>query len=168
MKWLGRRWLLLGIILGLFVGASLAPVAAISRPQPEPPVTTVVAFRAAYHAEAKPRYDRVVFELDQQLPEHLRVEYVAQLIEDGSGLPVSVAGNRILQVTLSPTNAHTEQGKATISRRVRYTLPNVKEVVLVSDFEGTVSFGIGLTWKAEYRFFTETNPTRVVIDFLYR
>jgi hypothetical protein len=72
MKRLGRRWLLLGIILGLFVGASLVPVAAISRPQPEPPVTTVVAFRAAYHAEAKPRYDRVVFELDQQLPEHLR------------------------------------------------------------------------------------------------
>jgi hypothetical protein len=168
MKPLARRWLLLGIILGLFVGASLVPVAAISQSQPEPPVATVVAFRAAYHAEAKPRYDRVVFELDQQLPEHLRVEYVTQLIEDGSGFPVSVAGTRILQVTLSPTNAHTQQGKATIPRRVRYRMPNVKEVVLVSDFEGTVSFGIGLAWKAEYRFFTATNPTRVVIDFLYR
>jgi len=168
MKRLERRWLLLGIVLGLFVEASLVPVAAISQPQPAPPVATVVALRAAYHAEAKPRYDRVVFELDQQLPEHLRVEYVTQLIEDGSGFPVSVAGNRILQVTLSPTHAHTEQGKATIARRVRYSMPNVKEVVLVSDFEGTVTFGIGLAWKAEYRLFTETNPTRVVIDFLYR
>lgn len=50
--------------------------------------------------------------------------------------------------------------------RIGYTLPLVKEIVCSGDFESVVSYGIGVFYKTEYRVFTLTNPTRVVIDLL--
>jgi hypothetical protein len=70
-------------------------------------------------------------------------------------------------LTLSPAVAHTDTGQPTVPQRVKYNLPMVKEVVRSGDFESVVSYGIGVSQKTQFRFFTLTNPTRVVIDFLY-
>ena len=153
------------IVLGVLLGASSTPVTAQS--QATNPTATLVAIRAAYHPEATPKFDRVVFEFKGRLPDSISVEYVSKLIADGSGAVVPIKGKGILKLVVSPAVAHTSSGKATVPVRISYNLPLVKEVVRSGDFEGVVSYGIGVVHKTELRFMTLTNPTRVVIDFLH-
>jgi hypothetical protein len=134
-------------------------------PALQPATPKLVAIRAAYHREMTPHYDRVVFEFSGPIP-FLKIEYVKQLIADGSGLPVSIAGRAILFVHLTPANAHNDRGQATVAGRIRPRLPIVKEIVSAGDFEAVVTYGIGLARKTETRILTLANPNRLVIDFL--
>jgi hypothetical protein len=154
------------VLSGVLLNASSAPVAA--QTQTVPQTATLVAISAASHPEATPQYDRVVFEFKGRLPESIRVEYVSKLIADASGAVVPIKGKGIVQLVVSPAMAHTSAGKATVPARISYRLPLVKEVVRSGDFEGVVSYGIGVAQKTEMRFMTLTNPTRIVIDFLQR
>jgi hypothetical protein len=129
------------------------------------PVTTLVAIRAAHHPEATPKYDRVVLEFDGPVP-LLRIEYTQQMVEDGSGKVVQIAGRAILLVQLSPARAHSDAGQPTAPRRVAPNLPTVKEIVGAGDFEATLTYGIGLAEKSETRVLTLAGPNRLVIDFI--
>jgi hypothetical protein len=62
--------------------------------------------------------------------------------------------------------AHDDQGQVTAPGQVTFNLPNIKEVVSTGDFEGVVTYGIGLSRKAETRILTLADASRVVIDFL--
>jgi hypothetical protein len=62
--------------------------------------------------------------------------------------------------------AHNDQGRLTAPTRIKYGLRNVKEVVNAGDFEGVLTYGIGLNNKSQIRVFTLTNPSRVVVDVL--
>jgi len=150
------------IILSLLLGASSVPVAA----RPSAPPATLVAIRAAHHAETTPAYDRVVFQITGSLPDTISIEYVPKLIADGSGRIVPIKGKGILQLRLFPAVAHTSAGQQTVPARTGYNLPLVKEIVRSGDFEAVVSYGIGVSYKTEYRVSTLTNPTRIVLDFL--
>jgi hypothetical protein len=134
-------------------------------PSEPPPTTTLIAIRAAHHAETTPKYDRVVFEFRGPLP-LLQIEYVKQLISDGSGLPIPIAGSAILHIHLTPAHAHNDAGQPTAPGRLNVKLPTVKEIVCVGDFEGVVIYGIGLAKKAETRMLTLANPSRLVIDVI--
>ena len=134
-------------------------------PSDMPPIATLVAIRAAHHPEATPKYDRVVFEFDGPIP-LLRIEYTQQMIEDGSGKPVQIAGHAILLVQLSPARAHNDAGQPTAPRRVTPNLLIVKEIVGAGDFEATLTYGIGLAQKSEARVLTLAGPNRLVIDLL--
>ena len=126
--------------------------------------TILSAIRAAHHPEATSKYDRVVFEFNGPLP-LLRIEYVQQLIADGSGLPIPMAGRAIILVQFTPAQAH-DEGQATAPGHMKPKLPVVKEIVSAGDFEGVVTYGIGLGKKATTRILTLENPNRLVIDFL--
>ena len=134
---------------------------------PSTPTTnaTLVAIRAAHHAEMHPAYDRAVFEFGGTLP-LLRIEYVRELISDGSGLPVPIAGRAILLVQLTPAQAHNDRGAATAPEHLTPKLPLVKAIARAGDFEGMVTYGIGLARKVYPRILTMNNPCRLVIDFL--
>ncbi len=125
---------------------------------------TLVAIRAAHHAEATPIYDRVVFEFRGALPP-MRLEYVPQLISDGSGLPVRLAGRAIVLVQFSPALAHNDTG-ATAPGRMTLKLPLVREIAQAGDFEAVVTYGIGLRRRAVTRILTMENASRLVIDFM--
>ena len=129
-------------------------------------VSTLGALRAAHHPEGTPPYDRVVFEFRGPVP-LIKVQYVTQLIADGSGLPVPITGNAILQLTLRPAQAHNEQGQPTAPTRLSFGLPNVKEVAGAGDFEGVLTYGVGVAHKAELRVITLAQASRVVVDFLH-
>ena len=131
----------------------------------QPLISTLVAIRAAHHHEATPMYDRVVFEFSGPVP-LIEIEYVQQLIGDGSGLPIAIAGNAIVHVRFTPAQAHNATGQPTPPERISYNLPNVKEVARAGDFEAVVSYGIGLDHKAETRIITLASPSRVVIDVI--
>jgi hypothetical protein len=129
-----------------------------------PPFSMLIAIRAAHHPEETPSYDRVVFEFSGPVPQ-INIQYVPQLIADGSGAPIPIAGSAILQLRFSPARAHNEQGQPTAPGRIAFTLPSIKEVVRSGDFEGVVSYGVGLSTKREIRVLTLTNASRVVVDF---
>lgn len=127
--------------------------------------STLVAIRAAHHAEATPKYDRVVFEFTDALP-LLNIEYVQKMIEDGSGAPVAIAGAAILAVRFSPARAHSDSGQSTAPGRIKTKMPVVKEIVSSGDFEAVVTYGIGVARKTQTRISTMESPHRLVIDFL--
>jgi hypothetical protein len=127
-----------------------------------PPVGSpkLVGLRAGRH----PGFDRVVFQFRGAVPEH-RVQYVDQLVEDGTGDPVSVAGAADLEVVFEGANAHEENGSPTITpRRFSPGLPAVKEIAQLGDFEAVVSYGIGVDQRRPIEVSTRSNPSRLVID----
>jgi hypothetical protein len=142
--------------LATIVLALAAPAGAQSAPE----TPTLVDVRAGGHTG----YDRVVFEFRGSVPEH-RIGYVDQLVQDGSGNPVSVAGAADLEVVFDGANAHDEDGSPTISpRRFSPGLTAVKEVAQLGDFEAVVSYGIGVDRRRPIEVSTLSSPSRLVID----
>jgi hypothetical protein len=138
----------------------LALAAAPAGAQSAPETPTLVDVRAGGHTG----YDRVVFEFRGPVPEH-RIGYVDQLVQDGSGNPVSVAGAADLEVVFEGANAHNEDGSPTISpRRFSPGLTAVKEVAQIGDFEAVVTYGIGVDRRRPIEVSTLSSPSRLVID----
>ena len=165
MNGLKRYWIpVVAFVLlvgSVWMGAPRAHAAAA-----QPAVSTLVAIRAAYHPEATPRYDRVVFEFRGPVPQiDPHPGYVKQLIGDGSGLPVPIKGKAIFEMTMRPAQAHNTAG-ATASTRIYGRLRNVQQIKKVGDFEAVLTYGIGLRHTSKFRVFTLTHPSRVVVDFL--
>jgi hypothetical protein len=133
---------------------------------PEPPkeVPGAVVLRDVRTGDQQ-TFDRVVFEIEgPKLPDY-DVKLVTRPVHCGSGLPVKVEGSAFLQVRLSPARAHTEAGGTTVAvlqRKVR--LPIVKEIREICDFEGDVTWIIGLAERKEYRVLELDSPPRLVID----
>jgi hypothetical protein len=115
----------------------------------------LVGIRAAHH----PGFDRVVWEFDTPTAPARTVQRVGQVLADPSGLPIPVAGNSFLQVAF-----HGVTRGRPLPSRLPVGLPTVREIVLAGDFEGVVSYGLGLQSRAGYRLLTLTNPSRVVLD----
>ena len=147
------RTLLVTTLAAVVLALAAAPAGAQSTP-------TLVDVRAGSHTG----YDRVVFEFRGAVPEH-RIRYVDQLVEDGTGDPVSVAGAADLEVVFEGANAHEEDGSPTISRR-RFSpgLPAVKEIAQLGDFEAVVSYGIGVDQRRPIQVSTLSDPSRLVVD----
>jgi len=147
------RTLLVASLVALVLALAATPAGAQSTP-------TLVDVRAGRH----PGFDRVVFEFQGAVPEH-HVRYVDQLVEDGSGAPVSVAGSADLEVVFQGANAHDEDGTPSVSpRRFSPGLAAVKEVAQIGDFEAVVSYGIGLDRRRPLTVSTLSGPSRLVID----
>jgi hypothetical protein len=147
------RTLLVASLAAVVLALAATPAGAQSAP-------TLVDVRAAGH----PGFDRVVFEFRGAVPEH-RVRYVDQLVEDGSGKPVSVAGTADLEVVFQGANAHHSDGTPSVSpRRFSPKLTAVKEVAQIGDFEAVVSYGIGVDRRRPITVSTLSGPSRLVID----
>lgn len=104
----------------------------------------------------------MVFDFQGTVPSY-RVNYVTRLIQDGSGLPMPIAGRAVLQVRFEPAQAH-KAGRVTAPGRIAFALPNVMTVVRAGDFEGVTTYGIGLAKWQTFHVFTLRNPSRVVVD----
>jgi hypothetical protein len=141
------------------LAAVVLALAAVPAGAQEAP--TLVDVRAGRH----PGFDRVVFEFRGAVPEH-RIDYVDQLVQDGSGNPVAVAGTADLEVVFQGANAHElDGGTPTVSpRRFSPGLPAVKELAQVGDFEAVVSYGIGVDRERPITVSTLSGPSRLVVD----
>jgi hypothetical protein len=110
-----------------------------------------------------PTYDRVVFRFSSRAPGY-DVRYVPRVLADPSGTRVSLSGNAFLAVTMHSV-ASAQVGKpAAPQGRQRPRFPELRELAGSGDFEGHVSFGLGLTAKTGFRAFTLRNPDRLVVD----
>jgi hypothetical protein len=147
------RTLVVTSLAAVVLALAAAPAGAQSAP-------TLTDVRAGRHTG----FDRVVFEFSGAVPEH-RVGYVDQLVQDGSGKPVSVAGTADLEVVFHGANAHEDDGTPTISpRRFSTGLPAVKEIAQIGDFEAVVTYGIGIDRRRPLKVSILSNPSRLVID----
>jgi hypothetical protein len=77
---------------------------------------------------------------------------------------VALRGTKRIRIVIRKARGHT-QGGTNLLPRVRTPLcPNLRQIKTAGDFEGVVSFGLGLSRKTGFRVFRLTSPTRIVID----
>jgi len=114
-------------------------------------------------------YDRVVFQFSGGLPA-VTAERVATVYADPRGTPVSLAGKSRLHVVFRGASANCPQpahrtwtGPSVLTPRY----PQLLMIRVAGDFEGYLSFGIGLAARGGYHVSSLAGPDRVVIDFTH-
>jgi hypothetical protein len=165
---LGRRVAVILVTLSSFLG--LAAVAFGL-----PPFTTAPKSSPGSGGQAElfgvatgchPTFDRFVIRARFGTPRY-DVRYVKRIVADGSGRPVALRGTKRIRVVIRNARGHT-QGGTNLLPRVRTPLcPNLRQIKTAGDFEGIVSFGLGLRRKTGFRVFRLTGPTRIVIDIAH-
>ncbi len=116
-------------------------------PPPAAPLPTLVGIGSGQHPANTPPYDQMSFRFEGGFPGY-DVEVVPTLVSDGSGEAIALpnAGS-IVKVTFRGAQAHSADGTA---GSVTYAPPPaIGYVALTSyapagDFEGVVSFGLGI------------------------
>ena len=115
-------------------------------------------------AASQEGFDRVVFEFVGAQP-GASVAYVSPVTACGSGMPVDVAGGALLQVRMSPAAAHDNAGTMTFNlEELNPGLPTILVVVQTCDFEGELTWVVGLTSEVDFVTTTLAGPFRIVID----
>lgn len=152
-RWFGSVVTTLGIVVAL-----LAPAGARATSAP-PEVPTLTSVTARHVGDV----DRVTFTFSNGLPTHVYPRWVDRVAYDGSGIPVRVAGAKILAVGFTSATAHDADG-LTVAKRTAYALPNVITSVYAGDFEGYVSIGLGVQERTSFSVRRLSNPDRVVVD----
>jgi hypothetical protein len=118
----------------------------------------LTAIRVGEHAA----YDEIVFQFANQVPTY-SVSYVPAVWLDPKGTLVPLPGRSYVRVVFHPANAATYRGTRTLSPY----FPTLLQVKAAGDFEGYLSFGIGLSGHTGIHVLTLTRPGRVVIEFAH-
>lgn len=144
--------------------ATLSPDAQQASPARacQQPGKYLTAVRTGKHAG----YDRVVFQFSGGLPA-VTAERVKAVYADPKGTKISLPGRSYLHVVFRGASANCPQpahrtwtGLAVLTPRY----PQLLAVKAAGDFEGYLSFGLGLAARGPYHVSTLTGPDRVVID----
>jgi hypothetical protein len=112
-------------------------------------------------------FDRVVFEFGGTGTPGWDVRYVDAASSQGSGDSVDVAGNAVLQVTLTGAGYPYATGVQEYSASGPLSAADtatVTEVVFDATFEGTTVAFVGTTERAPFRVYLLDNPGRVVLE----
>ncbi len=132
------------------------PLQRSRQPRPAPELVSV---RAVEHKG----YDRVVFTF-RGAPPGYRVGYAPRVADQG-GRALALRGRAFLAVTFEPARAHDPGGAATVSTvTLTPASPVLRQVRFAGDFEGRVSFGLGLAGRDGFRVSELRDPTRVAVD----
>jgi hypothetical protein len=110
-------------------------------------------------------FDRVVFEVGGTGTPGWDVRYVDEASSQGSGDPVEVDGDAVLQVTLTGAGYPYDTGVDEFSGGpVTGDSVVVTEVVWDATFEGTSVAFVGTSGEVPFRVYELTDPTRVVLE----
>ncbi|MFG2989804.1 hypothetical protein ACGFZK_11030 [Streptomyces sp. NPDC048257] len=152
---------LLAACLSFAAPASASSLTA-AKTQTQTPL--VVNARWAGH----PSFDRIVIDLQGYVPT-ATVTPVSQLIYDGSGKPVPLAGKYFLEIRLNPAAAHNDAGGNVYQgpKLQKINLSKLKGIALTGDYEGYVTFGAAFDTLPYYRAYTLHAPERFVVDIAH-
>jgi hypothetical protein len=112
-------------------------------------------------------FDRVVFEVGGTGTPGWEVRYVDEASSQGSGAPIAVDGDAILQVTLTgmgypqDTGVDEWSGPDPLSSGATEV---VTEVAFDGTFEGTTVAFVGTGDRVPFRVYSLSGPTRVVLE----
>jgi hypothetical protein len=112
-------------------------------------------------------FDRVVLEVGGEGTPGWDVRYVDQPSSQGKGDPVEVAGDAVLQVTLTGAGYPYDTGVEEYSAAAPLSVPDtgtVTEVVFDATYEGTTVAFVGTKTQAPFRVYLLDSPTRVVLE----
>lgn len=147
---------------------SLAPGTASALP----PFTTAAKTSAGSGGQAElfgasaachPTFDRFVIRARSATPGY-DVRYVSSIVADPSGNPVTLLGSKRIRVIVRDARGHTQSGTNLLPSVITPGCTNLRQVKKAGDFEGIVTFGLGLNARTGFRVFRLTAPTRIVID----
>ncbi|HET6868990.1 MAG TPA: hypothetical protein VFH80_23970 [Solirubrobacteraceae bacterium] len=155
---------LVGAVVVVLVGATAALAlppfsTAPKTASPRGDAAELYGSAAGCHAT----FDRFVINARFATPGY-DVRYVPRIIADPSGRPVSLLGATRIRIRLSLAAGHDNHGTNLLASTLTPRCPNLLQVKKAGDFEGVVTFGLGLSRTTGFRVFRLTNPTRVVID----
>jgi hypothetical protein len=167
-------------------GTTSTPVQAASKPRitppavtpPTPPGTNLPAFKCAnvsggtagtanvtgVRVAEQAGYDRFVLQFDSKVPQYTVKRQTKPIFKSGaSGQTLTLSGTAgaLVQVH-SATESGTYTGATDLSHPEFQVL---NEARLTEDFEGYVSWGMGLSKPVCMRAFTLSDPPRLVVDF---
>jgi hypothetical protein len=117
--------------------------------------TSVTSVRVAHH----PGYDRVVFDFRGPVPSGRTATYVTKLIADASGKTIPIRGRYIIRIVF-----HTATAATAAERTLTPGLPGIQQVKPAGNFEGYVSYGIGVQHKGPLTLHVLHGPNRVYLD----
>jgi hypothetical protein len=129
----------------------------------EDALLSVTAIRIGRHDG----FDRVVFEADGTGTPGWDVRYVDGANSQGSGDDIEVAGEAVLQVTVTGVGIPADTGVEEYAGPDRLSAGDaevVTEVVWDSTFEGTTVSFIGVTEQTPFRVYLLEDPARVVVE----
>ncbi|RZU76939.1 hypothetical protein EV384_5651 [Micromonospora kangleipakensis] len=111
-------------------------------PAPGEPLPVLVEVGVGDHpAEG---FSRITFAFRGPTPGY-QVGYVDRVESDGSGTPVDLPGDAFLSVRFHPAQGHDSSGRSTVSAPARTIgYPTLRGWAPAGDFEGYLSFGLGL------------------------
>ena len=89
-------------------------------------------------------FDRVVFRFSSRAPGY-NVNYVPEVTADPSDEPVPLEGNAFMIVAMHSVASGQVGAPAAPQDRQTPRFPELREIAGAGDFEGVVSFGLGLT-----------------------
>jgi hypothetical protein len=168
------------------VGQAASPARVASAPRiqappvtpPTPPGTNLPAFACANTSGGKtgvanavtarvteqPGYDRFVLQFDSTVPSYTVKRQASPVFPFGaSGQTITLSGTAgVLVDVQSATGVNTFTGSTDMTHGEYLVL---KEARQTQDFEGHLSWGLGLGKPACLRAFTLADPARLVVDF---
>jgi hypothetical protein len=115
---------------------------------------------------SQPGAERLVFDF-QGGPPGYQVHYVSgHGVAKPSGQLATVAGDAAIDVVFDPAMAHDDQGHPTVSgsQSTNIAEGSVVEAVLVEDFEGYVSFAVGVLGHPAFHVIVLSAPPRIAVD----
>jgi hypothetical protein len=120
--------------------------------------TQLTSLRIASHESEG--YDRIVYEFSGGIPSYdLGRQASATFVRDASGQQIQLQGSAGLKLVMRDTTL----GSGTPDD-LRPELASVQEVQQIGNFEGVLSYGIGLSSTQCVRVLTLSSPSRLVVD----
>jgi hypothetical protein len=125
---------------------------------------TGVANSIAARMGEQPGYDRFVMQFDSIIPTYtVKRQAKPEFTLGAGGQNVTLAGKAGVLVSVhSATGATTFSGPTDVAHPEYQVLVEARQT---QDFEGYVSWGLGLSRAACMRVFTLQDPARLVVDF---
>jgi hypothetical protein len=109
------------------------------------PLPYLLEIHTGDHGGERPGYARITFTFGGGFPEY-RFQYVAAVRTEGAGQPIQLDGNAFLRIQFVYAQAHDSAGRPTLryAASPQVGLGNLRSYGSAGDFEGYVSYGLGL------------------------
>jgi hypothetical protein len=131
----------------------------VERRRPARPAPALVSVEAV----EREGYDRVVFTFRGSLPGY-QVRYVPR-VTDPAGRRLPLGGRAFVSVAFTPARGHDPSGRPTFpDGTLTPASPSLRQVRFAGDFEGRVSFGLGVADRGGFRVSELRDPARVAVD----